>query len=264
MDEAEQLLRSSRRDGSRQDRRGRRPARPGRAALGRASPRATLRARRLASEPLQRPSSTLAERVEVLPDRVLLYVRRVTTRCASPRRGDHAQSALVRRSSLEDVFLRLTGRTLVDCVDGDRLPARRAAVAAQLVTPRDLLRPDLARVGPDHGALPDLLPGRPGRGRWPHGARSTTGSSRARPTCTSSPRPRSRRRRCDWARASRSGPCWRRSSGSARTTRPRRRPSSRATSWPESSPGSSSRALFTGVVYTIVIGASARCTRGGA
>ena len=28
--------------------------------------------------------------------------------------GVHPQSSLVRRSSLEDVFLRLTGRTLVD------------------------------------------------------------------------------------------------------------------------------------------------------
>jgi lipooligosaccharide transport system ATP-binding protein len=57
----------------------------------------------------------LAERVEVLPDRLLLYagdgegaLREVQ------RRGLDPISSLVRRSSLEDVFLRLTGRTLVD------------------------------------------------------------------------------------------------------------------------------------------------------
>jgi lipooligosaccharide transport system ATP-binding protein len=56
-----------------------------------------------------------AQRVEVLPDRVLLYVdegdaalREVHAAGVAPA------SALVRRSSLEDVFLRLTGRTLVD------------------------------------------------------------------------------------------------------------------------------------------------------
>ena len=31
-----------------------------------------------------------------------------------PALGHEAQAALVRRSTLEDVFLRLTGRTLVD------------------------------------------------------------------------------------------------------------------------------------------------------
>jgi lipooligosaccharide transport system ATP-binding protein len=56
-----------------------------------------------------------AERVEVLPDRILLYVddgddtlRQIHAQGITPT------SALVRRSSLEDVFLRLTGRTLVD------------------------------------------------------------------------------------------------------------------------------------------------------
>ena len=59
--------------------------------------------------------SDLADRVEDLPDRLQLYTAD----------GEHAleqvharripiESALVRRSSLEDVFLRLTGRTLVD------------------------------------------------------------------------------------------------------------------------------------------------------
>ncbi len=56
-----------------------------------------------------------AERVEVLPDRILLYVhngdealREVHAANISP------SSALVRRSSLEDVFLHLTGRTLTE------------------------------------------------------------------------------------------------------------------------------------------------------
>jgi lipooligosaccharide transport system ATP-binding protein len=59
--------------------------------------------------------SDLAERVEVLPDRLLLYtddgeaaVSAVHDRGLSPR------STLVRRSTLEDVFLRLTGRSLVE------------------------------------------------------------------------------------------------------------------------------------------------------
>jgi lipooligosaccharide transport system ATP-binding protein len=69
--------------------------------------------------PERRPTAEalvpFVERVEELPDRLLLYTVD----------GEHAQaelaatgirplSALIRRSSLEDVFLRLTGRTLVD------------------------------------------------------------------------------------------------------------------------------------------------------
>lgn len=57
----------------------------------------------------------LAERIEVLPDRILLYaedgealLHRLT------EINLHPLTSLVRRSSLEDVFLRLTGRTLVD------------------------------------------------------------------------------------------------------------------------------------------------------
>ncbi|MFN2484190.1 MAG: ABC transporter ATP-binding protein [Candidatus Limnocylindria bacterium] len=57
----------------------------------------------------------LAERIEELPDRLLLYtadgdgaLSRVHERGISP------QSALVRRATLEDVFLRLTGRSLVE------------------------------------------------------------------------------------------------------------------------------------------------------
>jgi lipooligosaccharide transport system ATP-binding protein len=57
----------------------------------------------------------LAERVEPLPDRILLY----TPDGEQALEQVHArkiplESALVRRSTLEDVFLRLTGRTLVE------------------------------------------------------------------------------------------------------------------------------------------------------
>jgi lipooligosaccharide transport system ATP-binding protein len=57
----------------------------------------------------------LAERIEVLPDRLLLYVEDGDEALAGThRRGLHPDSALVRRATLEDVFLRLTGRNLVD------------------------------------------------------------------------------------------------------------------------------------------------------
>jgi lipooligosaccharide transport system ATP-binding protein len=57
----------------------------------------------------------LAERVEVLPDRVLLYTGDGDEAIAAVHhRGLRPESSLVRRSTLEDVFLRLTGRSLVD------------------------------------------------------------------------------------------------------------------------------------------------------
>ncbi|GIG92704.1 ABC transporter ATP-binding protein [Plantactinospora endophytica] len=57
----------------------------------------------------------LAERVEVLPDRILLYVADGDAAVAEVHaRALTPASVLVRRSSLEDVFLHLTGRTLVD------------------------------------------------------------------------------------------------------------------------------------------------------
>ncbi len=57
----------------------------------------------------------LALRVEVLPDRLLLYTDDGDgTAAAVHARGLVPVSSLVRRSTLEDVFLRLTGRTLVD------------------------------------------------------------------------------------------------------------------------------------------------------
>jgi lipooligosaccharide transport system ATP-binding protein len=57
----------------------------------------------------------LAQRSEVLPDRLLLYTADGDeTLLAVHATGLTPESALVRRSTLEDVFLRLTGRTLVD------------------------------------------------------------------------------------------------------------------------------------------------------
>jgi lipooligosaccharide transport system ATP-binding protein len=57
----------------------------------------------------------LAERYEVLPDRILLYTDDGDAALSEvAAMGLAPQSALVRRSTLEDVFLRLTGRTLVD------------------------------------------------------------------------------------------------------------------------------------------------------
>ena len=57
----------------------------------------------------------LATRIEVLPDRVLLYTDDGDdTAAEATRRGLQPESVVVRRSTLEDVFLRLTGRTLVD------------------------------------------------------------------------------------------------------------------------------------------------------
>jgi lipooligosaccharide transport system ATP-binding protein len=51
----------------------------------------------------------------VLPDRLLVYTDDGDTAAeAVAARGLHPLSVLVRRSTLEDVFLRLTGRTLVD------------------------------------------------------------------------------------------------------------------------------------------------------
>ena len=57
----------------------------------------------------------IAKRVEPLPDRVLLYTDDADTTVAEVhRRGLTPENVVERRSSLEDVFLRLTGRTLID------------------------------------------------------------------------------------------------------------------------------------------------------
>jgi lipooligosaccharide transport system ATP-binding protein len=51
----------------------------------------------------------------VLPDRLLLYTADgEATLAAVHERGLNPVAVLVRRSTLEDVFLRLTGRSLVE------------------------------------------------------------------------------------------------------------------------------------------------------
>ena len=57
----------------------------------------------------------IGERTEVLPDRILIYAEDGDAAAdAVHQRRLAPSSVLVRRSSLEDVFLRLTGRTLVE------------------------------------------------------------------------------------------------------------------------------------------------------
>ena len=57
----------------------------------------------------------IGERSETLPDRILIYAHDGEAALGEVhRRGLDPVGSLVRRSSLEDVFLRLTGRTLVD------------------------------------------------------------------------------------------------------------------------------------------------------
>lgn len=58
---------------------------------------------------------SLGDRIEVLPDRILVYTSNGEATLEKIISADmHPVTSLVRRSSLEDVFLRLTGRTLVD------------------------------------------------------------------------------------------------------------------------------------------------------
>jgi lipooligosaccharide transport system ATP-binding protein len=57
----------------------------------------------------------MGDRIEVLPDRILIYTEQGEALLAKIiESGKNPITSLVRRSSLEDVFLRLTGRTLVD------------------------------------------------------------------------------------------------------------------------------------------------------
>jgi len=57
----------------------------------------------------------LCDRIEELPDRILMYTEDGEELLERVYKKDfHPKTSLVRRSSLEDVFLRLTGRTLVD------------------------------------------------------------------------------------------------------------------------------------------------------
>ncbi|MCO1656568.1 ABC transporter ATP-binding protein [Pseudonocardia humida] len=88
--------------------------------IGRYSTREVLELR---FEPEHRPSGDVlsgvlagrVERVEELPDRLLVYTADgEAAQAAVTAAGHRPLAALVRRSSLEDVFLRLTGRTLVD------------------------------------------------------------------------------------------------------------------------------------------------------
>jgi lipooligosaccharide transport system ATP-binding protein len=68
-----------------------------------------------ATEPVDGKLHGLADRVEVLPDRILLYTADGEAAIAAiHQRGLQPVSSLIRRSSLEDVFLRLTGRSLVE------------------------------------------------------------------------------------------------------------------------------------------------------
>ena len=57
----------------------------------------------------------MVERIEVLPDRILMYSDDGEALLHTlNQKGLHPLTSLVRRSSLEDVFLRLTGRTLIE------------------------------------------------------------------------------------------------------------------------------------------------------
>jgi lipooligosaccharide transport system ATP-binding protein len=56
----------------------------------------------------------MVSRLEALPDRLLLYTDDGDALVPVAHERLHPQSVLVRRSTLEDVFLRLTGRTLID------------------------------------------------------------------------------------------------------------------------------------------------------
>jgi lipooligosaccharide transport system ATP-binding protein len=66
-------------------------------------------------EPFAGKLAGIGERVEVLPDRILVYADDGDAAAAAVHRRELSPSSvLVRRSSLEDVFLTLTGRTLVE------------------------------------------------------------------------------------------------------------------------------------------------------
>jgi lipooligosaccharide transport system ATP-binding protein len=83
--------------------------------IGRYSTREVLELRFPPGETPEQDLAELADRVEVLPDRMLLYTADgEAVLAAAHARGVRPLSSLVRRSTLEDVFLRLTGRTLVD------------------------------------------------------------------------------------------------------------------------------------------------------
>ncbi|CAN5643832.1 ATP-binding cassette domain-containing protein [soil metagenome] len=68
-----------------------------------------------AREKLRASMDGLAERIEWLPDRVLLYTEAGEARLTQITDGGiKPDSALVRRAGLEDVFLTITGRSLIE------------------------------------------------------------------------------------------------------------------------------------------------------
>jgi lipooligosaccharide transport system ATP-binding protein len=85
------------------------------ALIARYSTREVLELRFLGTEPPRDRIDGIGDRVEVLPDRVLVYADDGDQALSEVlARGVEPTAWLVRRSSLEDVFLSLTGRTLVD------------------------------------------------------------------------------------------------------------------------------------------------------
>ena len=64
--------------------------------------------------PLEGPHPA-GDRLEILPDRLLLYAEDGEKALSLIHgRGVEPRTAMVRRATLEDVFLTLTGRTLVE------------------------------------------------------------------------------------------------------------------------------------------------------
>jgi lipooligosaccharide transport system ATP-binding protein len=110
--------------------------------------------------------SPLIQRVEVLRDRTLLYTDDADRAVAEVSRvGLGPASLLARRSTLEDVFLHITGRALGDLPDS----RRRQRLAARLRVLGAPVPPELAR---DNRQRPVHTPGVPGgheyRPRRPH------------------------------------------------------------------------------------------------
>jgi lipooligosaccharide transport system ATP-binding protein len=65
--------------------------------------------------PIEEKLIGVGTRVEALPDRILVFADDgEAALVASHDRGLRPESSLVRRATLEDVFLRVTGRTLIE------------------------------------------------------------------------------------------------------------------------------------------------------
>jgi lipooligosaccharide transport system ATP-binding protein len=85
------------------------------ALIAKYSTREVLELRFLGEEAPRQRLEGIGDRVEVLPDRVLIYTGDGDHALAEVQaRGVEPTNSLVRRSTLEDVFLSLTGRTLID------------------------------------------------------------------------------------------------------------------------------------------------------